>query len=77
MADKKLYSTPGPIKNAPYDQGGDSGSGDMAGEHIYWKTDVQAKMSDVWAQPHEEVDEVHQMDDYFGMPKGSNTKEKG
>lgn len=73
---KKMYEDVGPVSNAPYDQGGDPGSGEMAGEHVSWKTQTQAVMGPVIAQPHEEVDEVHQMDEYFGMPSPSNTKQK-
>lgn len=77
MKSKVTLDGAGPVKNAPFDQGGDSGSGEMAGEHISWRTDVQAVMSDVWDQPHEEVDEVHQFDPFYGAPEGSNTKSKG
>lgn len=73
---KKMASTVGPVQNYPFEKFSYE-DGSMASEAEQWKTDIKAVMGAVIAQPHEEVDEVHQLDDFYGTPAASNTKEQG
>lgn len=59
-----LFSETGPTHDPAFDAGYENSS--MASDHMGWKTDIAPVMGAVSANPHEEVDEVHQGDTPIG-----------
>lgn len=58
----------GPSHDPAFEAGYENSA--MASEHESWKTDITPVMGSVNANPHEEVDEVHQGDIPFGPASG-------
>ena len=68
--------TVGPVQNYPFEKFPYDDAA-MASEHEDWETYTTPMMAAVIDQPHEEVGEVHEDDEFYGTPKASNTKEDG